>query len=306
MIKKKQHFVSQFYLKNWAGKDDRLFALINNNVMPMKTREVAHSNYFYKVDGVNDDERAFLLKEVSSLAEPIKSMISGLINSFHIIHKFSIDVNGETEESRIIKTNAIEDVYCIVEELALPSLDIIKKEEYGEIDIFGYSYVVRYINFQLARTPAVKNKIKNSTESLLRDKNIRFDSYYMIYSLIIAERISLQLINKLYKLVVINNKTNINLITNDNPVKNLNPIDKVEVKLFLPLSPKQGLLLEPSELPDEKVKTPLEDLSKSQYYLSVTDCYDQDYISKLNLITWNNKERSAFSYKESDLKILIS
>ncbi len=316
MIKKKHHYVSQFYLDSWTNEKERLFALINNKILPMRTKEVANSNYFYRIDSISDSEKELLLQLSKKLVGPMKEAIETIVLGFNFLHKLLSasefeDQLRNSDEFKKLQSNLAEDLYCIIEELGSTALNHVKDKQYKKIGILEYTDIVRFVTYQLVRTKAVKEKTEDAELiSRLESRDINFDTYHIISSIIIAEQLSIRLIEKLYTLEILNNKTDINLITNDNPAKNLNNVSKIDVNIYIPISPNQAIFIRPSNITEEdkkKIKsTKVDDLSKSQYYLSISETSDEDLIKSLNRTTWSNKEFSAYSLLRNDLAVYSS
>lgn len=56
MIKKRQHYVWQRYLKNWSKDNKRIYRLRDNEIKLIGTRRVAVEKYFYKLGDLSQDD----------------------------------------------------------------------------------------------------------------------------------------------------------------------------------------------------------------------------------------------------------
>lgn len=306
-IKKKQHYVSQFYLQQWSECGERVSALINGKVVPMRIKEIAASNYFYKVTSMNRRTKEILSFNLSKLKSPhAKNTIEFAINCIDTLENLKDEIvinNSNLKKSdNAIRTNIIEDYYKVLEDLAAPVIrSLIKGELLNHND---YQAILRFTVNQLSRTPSVKNKFKKAASNLLKEKGIDFQAYYSFQTLIISEEIVLYLIENLYKVTLIENESEINFITSDNPAFNINPISIKDMKIFLPLSPKKAIYIEPTTF-NEKRSSEI----KENYLSGVHDSiyyFDNIKVSEIDVYLLNkrvseNKERSIFGFCPEDL-----
>jgi len=309
-LKKKQHYVSQFYLKQWSGCGKRVYAIINGKVVPMKTKEIASSNFFYKATNMTPATRNALLHGLSKLKSPlVQDLLTTAIQGVHLVERLSEKVDDKDEDfalaENLIRTNVIEDYYVIIEELATPDIKHLSESDGEQLTIEKYQNVLRFAVNQLSRTSAVKNKFKESSIELLRKNEIDFQTFNAFQTLIISEEVVLNLIEKLYKITLLENQSDVNFITSDNPAVNLNPITSQDIKLFLPLSPKKAIYIEPSGINGSAASTVKENylsgVHAPRYYLKKDTVNEQD-VHDLNKRIYGNRERHVFGFCPKDLE----
>jgi hypothetical protein len=117
--------------------------------------------------------------------------------------------------------------------------------------------------------------------------------------------ITLTLIEKLYQIEILENKTDINFITSDNPVKNLLTTSDKHVELYWPISPRKAVLIKsthfsPAEAASIK-KNILNHGKNADYILRTKSVNDENKINELNKATWENKHRHAFYLADKDI-----
>lgn len=75
----------------------------------------------------------------------------------------------------------------------------------------------------------------------------------MFSSIILAERLVLVAIEKLYKITIIDNETGLRFITGDWPVVNLNSLDDKTVRIFWRISPCRAVLVNPTNFDIDEI-----------------------------------------------------
>lgn len=308
-IKKNQHYVSQFYLKAWSECGSRIYASIDKPVK-MRIEKVACSNYFYKASLMNENTRKLLLAGASRLKSPqMRDYIISAINGVGLIDDIGglsgACFNEEIKYSdNLIKTNVVEDFYTMIESLAAPEIKKILEGRLVDLDINGYQNIVRHVVNQLTRTQKTRTSFGRVAGEKLDANCIDFRTYDSFQSLIISEEILLVLLEKLYKITVVENTTEKNFITSDHPVINLNSIDISDLKLYIPISPKIALFIEPNGLCNEKaslLKTKVQLEKESPKYFVDKVNASMSEVNALNIKTWENKGRHIFAYTSKDI-----
>ncbi|WNF48444.1 DUF4238 domain-containing protein [Pseudomonas sp. SG20056] len=307
---KKQHFVSQFYLNRWANEDGMISARGEKGSFTTTSLNIAHMNHMYRVEGIEDAERKILLKGAEKTAEPMKGLLKSLIEA---CHKFKVLSRMEMSEAdahklEVFKQNIIEEFYGVFESQVQEAYTIVLEDKYEEFNINHYQDILRFVILQLSRTTKTKEKSKELLEPLLLEKGISFRDFDTLYSAIISEQITLSLIEKLYQIEVIENNTIINFITSDNPVKNMLAIEEKHVEIYWPISPRKAIMIKRTNFtPDEASSIKqgiLHHDRKAEHIIRVKALLDEDEVSKLNLMVWDNKQLHTFYKLEQDMQFL--
>lgn len=312
-IKKKQHYVSQFYLKKWSYCEDRIYSLVNDRIVPMKIKEIASSNFFYKATNMTDKTKSILLHGLSKLKSPYtRNAIKTAIESVHLVEaitKNSDYKDPDLEHSEnLVRTNIIEEYYAVIEELAAPDIKNLAESSGDNFTFENYQNVLRFVVNQLTRTSAVKEKFKNLSRDSLEKEGVDFQTFNAFHTLIISEELVLVLIEKLYKITLLDNQSEVNLITSDNPAININPITIPEVKIYFPLSPKKALYIEPShlnEISTLKIKENyLSGIYTPTYYIEKATIHEQE-VRYLNGRIFENRDRCIYGLTSEDLENVL-
>ncbi len=305
---KKQHFVSQFYLKSWSKNGESVRVKDNKKCFQSATKKIALENHLYRIEGIGSREKEILLKGSSRVAEPMRGLFQTIILSCHqfrILSKLPANENlARTLDTH--KQNIIENFYGIFEDLVTPSYIDLINGNYENIDLNSYQDILRFVTLQLTRTSKVKETSKANMEGMMKEKGLEFDDFDTLHSIIIAEHLTLTLIEKLYQLEIVENETEINFITSDNPVKNLLKIEDIQVNLFWPINPRKALIIRPTSYTKaeaENIKKRLTNQEiKPEYILKVNRQEDHSEILKLNKITWENRHRQIYFLEDHDIE----
>lgn len=310
--KKKHHFVSQFYLRQWAKENDRLFTNIKDEIVKKTTVEVGAENYFYRIKSLKKNQYNLLSGEISLLPDvPMKKSLKTVIDAgiFFNVETQVLSSNEDISDLEARQANLVEEYYCIVEDCVLDAHDKLLRGKYSELDNDEYECIVRFMFHQLTRTQKAKSNIKKGIADILEERGIDFDAYHIASALILSERMTLVAIEKLSTLTVIENDTEINFITNDSPVLNLKTPKDKNIKLYWPISPRKAILLEDSTLSPAEQKTlkgeVLQDKFKNNYFLKTPMKITEADVVEFNSKIWENKNRNAFGVIARDLSYYL-
>ena len=305
---KRQHFVSQLYLKRWLNAQKRVPTWVNEKISPRRTEEIAHARYFYEVFGINDSEYKFLSMDLERAKLPV---VDGLFNDIikhcrviGVVEDSGVDTS-EDASLNYFKKNCVENYYGIIENSVKPAYEIAVERRYSDLTLSDYQNILRFAVYQLARTPKVRENVFLSTEALLTSRGIRFERWYTLSMLITAERLFMTFVQKLYKLTFVENKTSQAFITNDNPVFNLRSIDDLVPELFWPLTPFQAVRISPAIPSESEANSIRQDWLKkgklAPYFTDFEEEHSLAAVHELNKKAWENKKLFAFACKEEDL-----
>ena len=256
-IKKKHHFVSQFYLKAWSKDSNKVYTLkVTTNEKPflVKTNETALSNYFYKSCLLSEKPLNFLhnfAKSTNSLETPIYKLIITSIQEIHNLINTTQTLSNQLEkpiltselakENSIFQANALENYYCSLEEkFAIILKKIIHGESY-QLTIDDYDLLLFFVTSQFMRTQKRRMDAQQMIEKFCPNLPTDESKTLLLYlSLLLDQKLHLALTNALYVIHIVENKTSLNLITSDNPVINtkFDSSNNSEVEYVVPISPR--------------------------------------------------------------------
>ncbi|GBQ63603.1 hypothetical protein AA103196_0645 [Ameyamaea chiangmaiensis NBRC 103196] len=315
-IKKKHHYVSQTYLNNWKNKNDKIWTFNKNLHKPKMTpiseslsESIAYSNHLYKINGLNEKEYIFLMKNVNSLlGTPMGDAICNMIKIFRIL-----DIIGDDSEEnsdlfrpiRLIKSNSIENIYCLVEGL-FPKITKMIAEDPESIEIHDYEMILRTVSQFFLRNLHMKNVVCNDeAKKKFRAQGMRVENIWPIMALIKSEIFCMNLIEGLYEIDILKSEPGNYFITNDKPILSLNGSSNPKMELLFPISPNISVIIVPSrKSEDEKIRIKQEWKLNKKYYKYYLG--DRKFITKLeqeeiNDKIWGNKFMYAFSCENDQL-----
>lgn len=257
-IKKKHHFVSQFYLKAWSIDSHKIYTRKLDQITPylVRTAETAASNYLYKNHPLSKQSISFLdnfakLTYCNELT--IYSLIIKTISEIHELIDFSKQMYTNLEqnipkelihEEKSFYSNPIEDYYCLLESKFSPIIRKIIENRFDQLTIDDYDLLLLFVTSQSIRSEKRLSKIRK--KFTLKFQNINkneVDTLCLYLGLLLDHKLHQVLTNKIYTISIIENNTNINLITSDNPVINtkFKSSSNKEVEYVIPISPKYYL-----------------------------------------------------------------
>lgn len=320
-IKKKHHYVSQFYLKRWANSVNMIYVNRENKSFSSNINNIGFENYFYKITRLQKHQRERLLG-LHDMNLPFKESLEELfkLEDMHILGEKLIDYSKKkgvsAKESEIyykinlFVSNILEEKYSIEESVFA---DFLRKLDNSlRLTLKDYDVLLTFVFSQLVRTPKKRESILLNYE---KNKKIRDEFSYpeyktfVIYSCILfSEEISISLMSNLVKIFIYKNKTDVNFITSDDPCFNAST---EKIKIFFPLSPLTMLVIEPYPRSSEEKKSTLEIFSTkkekrdtvflSEYdLLEISEIKDRQEIIEFNKITAGNSYKQIFAKERDD------
>jgi hypothetical protein len=262
---KLHHKVARFYLKSWdeKGRDSKhaqVFCLQDGKVRLSNLKNIAAENYFYRLRQLNESDVKFIREiAITGSPEQLKPYHERLLCWFLLPHEIRhkignpyTDVTSQLAQNldaMIVGMN--ERLHTSIEEDFKPFLEHMLNGDSGfYAEPPAAAKFLRGIAAQYLRTDLTKKAERiwksGGFEVIERTANI------LVHIFSINLGFSLYADRERYKLVILENHTNIPFVTTDQPVINIaanpsqtKPPDKFE--LYYPLSPTKAMLLvEPS------------------------------------------------------------
>jgi|GEM_PF-6248207 len=334
-IKKKHHFVSQFYLKNWVSDGQKLYVWDGkDNIFTTATDGIGYRKHFYKIERLKQKQIDFLdqfihhckFQDLSTYKLVIQSILETekmFEASEKLIEILDIKKDDHKEEfekidnlKKIFSSNIIEDKFSYDETLFGQILHkIINSDKEVNLSLKDYEILVHFIAFQLGKTPQKFERITGDDGSTERAKIIdkydftdkEYHTYTLYTVLCLIEKIYLSSLNRLDKInIYYNNDPNINFITSDDPCFN----QKMEEKKFhiqIPISPK--IMIELVENNDNNKIKLLEYYNYNKDYSEAICVNNQlinffdignDEVLALNKKILENKHQFVYMYCKDD------
>ena len=265
MVKKKrQHYVWQRYLRNWAKNQSQIYCLLDNKVILAKTTRLAVEKNFYKLGKFNLKDLEYVEKiYVQTIEGAARDYAYSIINKFRtmaILRDFILAVSpnsaGVANSLDVSFTNFEENYHAKIEGDAVYYLDSLLNrqtefynapDENTEFNLFLMTQYVRTKKIQEAMLSlaAKRPNLYKPTERTMS-----------VYRLIVAHTVAMGLSDCCskqmcsFKLLI--NDTDAPFITGDQPVINTKGGDidpdtgyVPSLELYYPISPKIAILIDP-------------------------------------------------------------
>ncbi|MGO9613211.1 MAG: DUF4238 domain-containing protein [Dissulfurispiraceae bacterium] len=239
MKKRGQHYVWRYYLKAWAV-DDQIFCLRKGKIFKANLTGVAKERDFYRLKKLSSEEKKFI-KEVAIKHLPEESQKVSL----DLIEQFTTVLNDGIEEDI---NNSHEDLHSRIESSAIDHINSIQKGEIGFFNtIKGFESFMYFLCVQSLRTKQMKSRVLTNVTP---PPNVDMENIWNVLSLILATNLTrgFLLAKDSYQMVLLDNRSSVQLITGDQPVVNTyftgnpkNPPEKLE--FYYPISPTIAILV---------------------------------------------------------------
>lgn len=250
--KRKQHFVWEHYLTEWA-RNGHLFCDREGARFSPSTGNVAHERDFYRIHDLSDRDIAYVRAIAERLPEPGPMLAKSWIDFFQLPTKFRrLCESGSARSSDIeekldtLYNNLEENLHCKFEGNAVPLLALLKKRDASALshEVMGQRAMM-FLAFQYQRTPRMVKGIARIDVTDLPGFNIKAANGLLraIYATLMADWMHVRRDKVLATFLVADNEHG--FITGDQPVVNTREIagDNTTAEFYYPLSPGLALLL---------------------------------------------------------------
>ena len=250
--KRKQHFVWEHYLTEWA-RAGHLYCDREGAPFPAATGNVAHERDFYRVHDLSDQDIAYVRAIAGRLPAPGPILAQSWIEFFQRptklrrLYESGAARSAEVEDKLdVLYNNLEEELHCKFETDAIPLLASLKKRDASALshEIMGQSAMM-FLAFQYQRTPRMVNGIAGLDAADLPGFNIEAANGVLraIYATVLANWMYVRQ-DKVLATFLVADATH-GFITGDQPVINTRAIagDNTTAEFYYPLSPALALLL---------------------------------------------------------------
>ena len=254
------HHTPRFYLLPWADAAERLMWLGYGKIIRSKVTVVGGENDFYRLRELTSKD-IFLMREfIKQLPELGRKGHEQLLEWFALppALKSYLERIGRTDSDSIRVVDAAisnlnENYHTSIENSFRPYLDAMLK---GDASFYNEDQsameFLRGLSVQILRTKAVKDRAVKHVKGLFED----IERVWPIISHILAVTMggSFFVDRKRFKIVLIDNHTQVPFITSDQPIINLlSPAYSFDVpekvELYYPISPTKAMLYLEQENP---------------------------------------------------------
>jgi hypothetical protein len=298
--KRKNHYVPQFYLREWSVDKIWIDAEIGGRSRSMRIAEIAYANYFYKVLPIAPGVAEMLRHEAKSLGPVMDDHAEAVINYASMLWAAREESEERFNDADRMSTLPIENFYGVIEDCFLDALPRLRAQEIDKFSLADYDNVMRFVVFQLGRTLAAARRTEEYIGEITSQNGIEFDSYHRISNLIMCSRLHKSLVNQLYRFVLIVNETDEPFVTTDDPAFNQNGFDVPEARLFMPLGPWLAIEICANPLSREEHPALMAELTSTTMLnrdmVSVKPLRDLAEIAELNDRLREKAERFVFTF----------
>jgi hypothetical protein len=260
-LKNRQHHVCQAYLRGWAT-DGKVWVLQGDLLHRAHTKDVAVQNRFYKLQALTDFDIAFIRKFIEKSPAHSRRSHENFLTMFGMFPTLRARMSKEQAAANPALTayldeqivNAEEEFHSGIETQVAPQLEALRG---GDIKFFGNdkqaAQFAHFLALQHFRTIGIKSRALARTQAHAdTDISRRWNVLSHIFAsnvgwTVYAER-------KRSPLVLIDNATDVPLITSDQPAVNLLGGSNTEkppdhLALYYPVSSRFGVLFDDADNP---------------------------------------------------------
>lgn len=252
-----QHYVWRFYLEPWTTKG-KIWCLRNGKIFCIDPKNVAKQRDFYRLKDLTDYD-VWLVRRLAIDPSPphLQPLHDDLLKSFALIPRLrsladaAPDGSALTEEIDEAIINYEELLHGQIEAEALPLLKMLRQGDaafYNTDD--GAMSLTYYLCVQYMRTKKIRERMANAIEAAQQNGGpFDIDRIWNVLSQIFATNMGWSLYSdrRSYRLVLLDNKSNLSFIAGDQPLINtLGTKDGSppnELEFYYPLTPTLAMLL---------------------------------------------------------------
>lgn len=254
-LKKKHHYVSQFYLREWANKKGEILAFDGvKTYTPSIDTSIGFKKHLYRGIQFTKKQRSLIEEYCIRVGyEKLSTYYLSILSIFATQQLFDdsdllvaqLDKNLKFEKLENLKkefqSNLLEDSFSESESKFKITLAKIINNKIDTLNLNDYDILVHFIAFQLVRTPKKLNKIKTMTTDKIihhfRFSPEQLDFFNLLMALCMSEQLYLSALSRLDLITIYYNNTPKNFITSDDPSFNQKILEK-ELFIQIPITPK--------------------------------------------------------------------
>lgn len=299
MTKKRQHYVWQHYINNWANDKQQLFVVTREKQFLSNTENLAVEHYFYNVEYFSKSDVDFIKKlyNIDENGNDLQKQNMKWIDSFSQIFRLKdhFDQSGiSTEEGNQLFLQSLKDVdeegISLLEQDFLPVLNKLVQKDVDDFSLDkGYFDLVFFLCFTYFRTKKIRDRaiesVKGSQVGDVISDIIKRTWSFSKY--IFTTNLTFGIVSSKFTVVILENNTSVKFITSDQPVINTKadysvPDKVLDLELYFPVTPEIGLLLSKDKAQELIVFRDLNKQEVSKYNQLIIDAYeDQLYFTSL-------------------------
>lgn len=327
-ITKKNHFVSQFYLKNWCTKN-KLIVWDGDKHFPASTQSIAFEKKLYNICLLKPKQIEFLdkfmknnnMSNLSTYRIAIKSVLQTQLlfqKTTNILENIGVPLDNEITRMQLeFESNSLEEKFSYEEQEFSIILNKLNTTKNPKITLKDYDVLMHFFMFQLVRTP---KKLRNLFD---KEKNYEiynelefteeeFKTLNLFITQTLMELFYMSFLGKLYEIKVYYNESEANFITSDDPSFN-QLLDEKKLFIQMPISPTVMIELRANDKEDNYIKEMREYYNHNKDYtnqiyvndvLVSFDRFNKEQVVELNKKIFQNKDKFVFAKHLKDLDSL--
>jgi hypothetical protein len=254
MRKRRNHYVSIFYLKAWA-EGERVYCLREGCILPIGLKDVAVEKDFYEVQELQPEDieviRRGVIEPSDERARAGHEDLLKIFASVAALNRYLAQEPNASNESKKALTELIsnldENYHETIEhdlQIALKSLLAGSADFFADVRIAGS--FLRALALQSLRTKKRREAMRTLVRIPLAGAAMERMWGPMSHMLAVNIGGSLLRDRYLFRIVLLRNDTDLPFITGDQPVINVNDEQDfrgipIEIELYYPLSPKLAM-----------------------------------------------------------------
>jgi Protein of unknown function (DUF4238) len=299
MRKRRNHYVSRFYLKAWAD-GERVYCLRRGRVRPIGLNDVAMERDFYQVHDLQPEDIEVIRRGVIERSDKrARAVHEGLLMIFARVAAlnrcFARRPNASSEAKRAVTelvSNLDENYHEAIEhdlQIALKSLLAGSADFFSDVRLAGS--FLRALALQSLRT----KKRREATCALVcvPVAGAAMERIWGPVSHMLAVNIGASLLRdrSLFRIVLLRNNTDLPFIAGDQPIVNLNDERDstgipAEIEFYWPLSPKLAMWFVLASKAPQKLTVDLSEREVRSYNACIVENHhEQLYANTANALT---------------------
>ncbi|WP_041456786.1 DUF4238 domain-containing protein [Pantoea vagans] len=259
----KHHYVWAHYLEDWTVDGTNIYYITKkSNIASDSVRGLGLEKDFYKMGILKESDKELIALFTNKSNETLKELHWHFVNKIFEIQKMasalspSIDLKFGINLQDIIQSNTFENYLSEQESNAIKILSELKKGNLLSLnDKEKYYNFCYFLGHQFSRTQKMKQLFILSLDKIPTQTHIRdrlrdfYNRNWWFMCSFMATNISYDMsLNSSRKVILLENKSNMDFITSDQPVINLNSegSEGEFVDYYYPLSTSKALLINTS------------------------------------------------------------
>lgn len=298
-VKKRQHYVWRRYLKSWC-LNNKISCMRNGmQIFSTDLMGVGQQNYFYEVNELTSEDinyvKSLFLGDVS---DEILAFYDRLFALFSMVEALEQSARRDEVFVALKKNYAKNLEEEIQSEIELQGESCLQSLLDGKIDFFesdqGAAHFINYICMQYLRTKKQQESIVNGFTGLHKDQIVKcINLIRIVFSIKLSTNIFVN--RRKYKLILVDNVSEVKFVTCDQPVINFMAVNTPEGQqasefgLYYPISPICAVFL----------------VERDVFGASKRMTFNEELVNKFNVMMLQSAYEQVYATSEEQLRCLL-